>query len=101
MSPLHPLKIKLLQKQKTLTITFDSGESFTLPCNYLRAHSPAANGSKPEAMTENINITAIEPVGNYAVKLKFDDGHDTGIYSWETLYRLGREYVENPNVKIS
>ena len=93
---MHPLEIKLLQKQKTLKIIFDSGESFVLPCNYLRAHSPAANGSKPEAEHAEINIIAIDPVGNYAVKLKFDDGHDTGIYSWETLYDLAKKYKKTP-----
>jgi len=85
-------EIKLLQKQKTLEVSFDTGEKFVMPCNYLRAHSPAAGGEKLQALKENINIIAIEPVGNYAIKLKFDDGHDTGIYSWETLYQLGKSY---------
>ena len=79
-----------------LEISFDDGNTFNLPCEYLRVYSPSAevrgHGPGQEVLQvgkEAVNITNIEPVGNYAVKLEFDDGHNTGIYSWETLYTLG------------
>lgn len=86
-------ELKLLQKTRILTITFDNGQQFDLPCELLRAYSPSAemrnNPTAQISINPDINITAIEPVGNYAVKLIFDDGHETGIYSWDTLYELG------------
>jgi DUF971 family protein len=97
-----PTDIKLLQKSRTLEIAFDNGEHFSLPCEYLRVFSPSAEVrghgmEEPKLITgkETINIIAIEPIGNYAVKLVFDDGHDTGLYSWQTLYDLGRDYKKN------
>lgn len=91
-----PTDIKLHQKSRVLEIAFEDGKEFKLPCEYLRCFSPSAEvrGHGPGQETlqvgkENVNITGIEPVGNYAVVLKFDDGHDSGIYSWETLYDLG------------
>ncbi|HSW94253.1 MAG TPA: gamma-butyrobetaine hydroxylase-like domain-containing protein [Gammaproteobacteria bacterium] len=87
-----PRQLTLHKRSKTLEIEFENGERFILPCDYLRASSPSAdtrfNGS-------NVNILAIEPVGNYAVKLIFSDGHRTGIYSWTTLYTLGVEHSKN------
>jgi len=99
MSSAHkPTDIKLHQKSRLLEITFDDGSHFELPCEYLRVYSPSAevrgHGPGQEVLQlgkENVNITAIEPVGNYAVQLDFDDGHNTGIYSWDTLYTLGKE----------
>jgi len=92
----RPTDIKLHQKSKMLEISFDDGNTFNLPCEYLRVYSPSAevrgHGPGQEVLQvgkEAVNITNIEPVGNYAVKLEFDDGHNTGIYSWETLYTLG------------
>ncbi len=92
----RPTDIKLHQKSRYLEVAFDDGRHFDLPCEYLRVFSPSAevrgHGPGQEVLQtgkENVNITAIEPVGAYAVILKFDDGHDTGIYSWETLYELG------------
>lgn len=89
-----PVDIQLLQKKKVLIVTFDSGECFELPCSYLRVHSPSAENRKqpvsPDAY-KDINIISVEPVGNYAIKLIFDDGHSTGLYSWETLYKLGTQ----------
>lgn len=91
-----PVDIKLHQKSKILEISFDDGNTFELSCELLRVYSPSAevrgHGPGQEVLQvgkENVNINAIEAVGNYAVKLEFDDGHNTGIYSWETLYQLG------------
>jgi DUF971 family protein len=95
----QPIEIKLQQKSRKLVITFNTGETFELPCEYLRVYSQSAevtgHGPGQEVLQvgkQNVNIDAITPVGNYAVKLHFDDGHDTGIYSWETLYDLGKNY---------
>lgn len=95
-------EIKLLQKAKVLELTFDSGERFSLPCEYLRVYSPSAEvrghggqAAKLVVGKEQVNIVGIDPVGNYAVKLIFDDGHSSGIYSWETLYELGKNYQAN------
>lgn len=91
-----PLEIKLLQKQRAVSIKFDDGAEFTFSCEFLRRNSPSAEvrghgGIKPvlPPVDPNINITQIEPVGNYAVKLYFDDGHQSGLYSWTYLYSLG------------
>jgi DUF971 family protein len=99
MTSLVPLDIKFLQKSRTLEIQFDNGEKFSLPCEYLRVFSPSAEvkghgqiEGKIVSGKKNINIIDIEPVGHYAVKLLFDDGHNTGIYSWETLYDLAKHY---------
>jgi DUF971 family protein len=92
----RPTDIKLHQQSRILEVAFDDGKAFDLPCEYLRVYSPSAevrgHGPGQEVLQvgkEKVNITAIEPVGTYAVVLRFDDGHDTGIYSWETLYELG------------
>ena len=91
-----PTDIKLHQKSRVLEITFEDGKQFELPCEYLRVYSPSAevrgHGPGQEVLQlgkENVNIEHIEPVGNYAIALHFDDGHNSGIYSWETLYELG------------
>ncbi|MES2141310.1 MAG: DUF971 domain-containing protein [Pseudomonadota bacterium] len=94
-----PLDIKLLQKTRVLEIQFNNGEKFVLPCEYLRVFSPSAE-VKGHGQSEGnlvpgkkeVNIVNIEPIGHYAVKLIFDDGHSTGIYSWETLYDLAVHY---------
>jgi DUF971 family protein len=90
-----PIEVKLLQKKRILEIEFDNGEKFFLPCEYLRVFSSSADvkghgQSEGKLVTgkKDINISDIEPVGHYAIKLLFDDGHNTGIYSWETLYDL-------------
>lgn len=87
-----PTEINLHSKSRLLAIEFSDGQRFDLPCEYLRVHSPAAEvqaRSVPETGKEQVNIDRIEPQGTYAVRIVFDDGHDTGIYSWETLYDLG------------
>ena len=95
----NPTEISLHRKSRVLEVAFDDGSRFNLPCEYLRVCSPSAEvrGHGPGQETlqvgkESVNIVEVEPVGNYAVCLRFDDGHDTGIYSWETLYDLGRNY---------
>ena len=91
-----PTQLVLHKKSRTLEVEFETGERFVLPCEYLRVFSPSAevrgHGVGNEVLVlgkENVNILAIEPVGNYAVKLIFSDGHRTGLYSWATLYTLG------------
>lgn len=94
----HPTDIKLHAKSRILGIAFDDGKAFDLPCEYLRVFSRAAEVrtlDRPPTGKEGVNISAIEPQGQYAVRIVFDDGHDTGIYSWDTLYRLGTEYAQN------
>lgn len=90
-----PTEIKLLQTSRVLKVTFDD-QTFMLPCEYLRVHSPSAevqgHGPGQEVLQkgkEGVNIVAIEPVGHYAVRLIFDDGHNSGLYVWELLYELG------------
>jgi len=85
-----------------LFVAFDDGREFELPCEYLRTHSPSAEVrghglSEPKLMTgkEQVNITAIQPIGSYAINLVFDDGHQTGIYSWSFLYDLGENMAGN------
>ena len=92
----RPTEIKLHKQSHLLEISFDNGNNFQLGCEFLRVYSPSAEvqGHGPGQQVlqygkERVNIWAIEPVGNYAVVLKFDDGHDTGIYSWDLLYELG------------
>ena len=94
-----PTEIKLNKEARMLHLTYDDGQHFELSCEFLRVNSPSAEvqGHGPgegvlQFGKESVNITAIEPVGSYAVLLRFDDGHDTGIYSWETLYKFGEHY---------
>ncbi len=95
-----PTEIRLHQKSRILEVKFDNGAHFTLPCEFLRVYSPSAEvrGHGPGQETlqvgkEDVTITAIEPVGQYAIKLIFSDGHDTGIYSWDYLYELGENQI--------
>jgi DUF971 family protein len=97
-----PLDIKLLQKSKVVEIHFDNNEKVSLSCEYLRVFSPSIEvkgyGSQPGQLVfgkKEVNIVDITPVGHYAVKFVFDDGHNTGIYSWETLYDLAINYSQN------
>jgi len=86
-----PTDIELHRKSRLLRIRFSDRRSSALPCEYLRAHAPAAELTcrrTPEAGRENVNIDQIVPQGHYAIRLVFDDGHDTGIYAWQTLYDL-------------
>ena len=94
-----PIDIILHRASHTLEVAFDDGTRFRLPCEYLRVESPSAEvqGHGPGQRVlvpgkRNVNITAIEPMGNYAVLLHFDDGHASGIFTWAMLHQLGREY---------
>jgi len=94
--------ITLHKASHLLEVGFDSGETFHLPCEYLRTHSPSAEvqGHSPSQRVlqhgkRNVNIDAIEPVGHYGVLLRFDDGHSTGIFSWSVLHGLGRDQEKN------
>ena len=90
-----PTAINLHSRSRMLEIAFADGARFELPCEYLRVFSPAAEVRAAQARgevisgKEQVNITGIIPVGSYAIQLQFDDGHDTGIYSWKTLHDLG------------
>lgn len=96
-----PTEITLHRKQRALELVFDDGKRFLLPFEYLRVFSPAAENKVARIQgdwlknREEVDIERIEPVGNYALQLVFDDGHDTGIYAWDTLYRLGVEKESN------
>jgi len=94
-----PTELRVDPAKKTLTVAFDSGERHALSAEYLRVESPSAEvqGHGPgqkQIVTgkENVTIQALEPVGNYAVRIRFDDGHDTGLYTWDYLHELGREH---------
>lgn len=97
-----PSKIKLHRVSRVLEVAFDNGEAFQLPCEYLRVFSPSAevqgHGAAEPVLVpgkRGVNISQIEPVGRYAVRLIFDDAHRTGLYSWEVLLQLGRAQAEN------
>ena len=88
-----PVEINLHRKSRLLKITFSDGARFQYPCEYLRVHSRAAEevtSDAPVVGKEEVNIDRIEPQGNYAIRVVFDDGHDTTAFSWETLYDLGK-----------
>jgi len=96
-----PTELRLAKDKRSLHVAFDNGTAFELPAEYLRVTSPSAEvqGHSPaERKTvpgkREVAIIGVEPVGNYAVKLVFDDLHDTGIYGWDYLYRLGAEQGE-------
>jgi DUF971 family protein len=93
-----PTEIRLRRAEKALVVTFDDGASFTLPAEYLRVESPSAEvqGHAPDQKVlvwgrRHVGIMSVEPVGNYAIRIVFDDLHDTGIYSWDYLRTLGAE----------
>ncbi len=94
--------IILHKKSRTLEVVFSTGERFVLPFEYLRVFSPSAevrgHGAQPGKLVfgkANVNILSIEPVGNYAIKPLFDDGHSSGLFSWNTLYELGVNQEQN------
>lgn len=95
-NPVWPVEIRLTKDRRSLNITFDDGASFALPAELLRVTSPSAEvqgHSDAERKTvggkRNIAILSVDPVGNYAVRIGFDDMHNTGIYSWAFLHDLG------------
>ena len=96
-----PTQINYHSKSRILEATFDTGERFEMSAEYLRCFSPSAevqgHGPGQEVLQvgkEGVQIEKIEPVGQYAISIHFDEGHNTGIYSWETLYRLGKHRDE-------
>jgi DUF971 family protein len=98
----RPTEITLHKQSRTLDVAFDDGARFAFPCEYLRVHSPSAevrgHGPGQEVLQtgkRGVAIEEIEPVGVYAVKLAFSDGHNTGIYSWDYLYDLGTRQDAN------
>jgi DUF971 family protein len=93
-----PTEIRLKRGEKRLEVDFDDGARFNYPAEYLRVESPSAevqghgpNERKTIAGRRHVGILALEPVGNYAIRIMFDDLHDTGIFSWDYLHTLGRE----------
>jgi DUF971 family protein len=98
----RPTEIKLHQKSRLLEVQFDNGKTFSFTHEYLRVFSPSAEvrGHGPgqevlQAGKKGVDIIAVDPVGNYGVKLGFSDGHDTGIYAWDYLYDLGEKEESN------
>ena len=93
-----PVEIRLRTRSRLLEISFDDGTRYELPAEYLRVHSPSAevqgHGGGETVLVpgkEHVGISAVEPIGHYAVRLVFDDGHDTGLYTWKYLRELGAE----------
>ena len=96
-----PTEIKLRTRSRVLEVAFDDGVRFLLPFEYLRTHSPSAEvkGHGPGQVVlvlgkQNVGIRAVDPVGQYAVKLVFDDGHDSGLFTWKYLRELGEKQAE-------
>ncbi|MGH8311618.1 MAG: gamma-butyrobetaine hydroxylase-like domain-containing protein [Steroidobacteraceae bacterium] len=94
-----PTEIKVKRKARVVEVTWADGTRYALPFEYLRVFSPSAevrghggDEGKLELAKESVSVTQVEPVGVYAVRLFFDDGHDTGLYSWDYLRELGRDY---------
>jgi len=92
-----PTEIRLKKAEKALEVDFDDGSTFSFPAELLRVESPSAEvqGHSPDQKKtvsgrRHVGIMELEPVGNYAICIKFDDLHDTGIYTWDYLYRLGQ-----------
>jgi DUF971 family protein len=101
MPDLVATEIRLRRASRLLEVSFNDGSRFELPFEYLRVHSPSAevkgHGPGQEVLVlgkEEVGIVSVEPVGQYAVKLVFDDGHDTGLYTWRYLHELGHERTE-------
>ncbi|HEX5314352.1 MAG TPA: DUF971 domain-containing protein [Gammaproteobacteria bacterium] len=98
----RPIEIRGRRASRDLYLRFDDGAEFTLPFEYLRVFSPSAevtgHGGAPRLLVagkENVGVSAVEPVGQYAVRIVFDDGHDSGLYSWRILRTLGENFEHN------
>ena len=98
-APLIPTEIRIRRSTRALELTFNDGTAASLPAEYLRVESPSAEvrGHAPDQKIlvtgkQDVNIAAVEPIGNYAVRIRFTDGHDTGIYSWTFLKLLSLEH---------
>lgn len=97
-----PTELRLRKDKRHLAVAFDNGESYNLPAEYLRVSSPSAEVQghsaaerKLVAGKKNVTILEVQPVGNYAVRLLFDDTHSTGIFTWDYFAALGRDYAPN------
>ena len=97
----RPVEIKLRTRSRVLEVAFDDGSRFELPFEYLRVYSPSAEvrGHGPGQETlqlgkHEVGVRSVDPVGHYALRIAFDDGHDSGLYSWDYLHELGRTQVE-------
>ena len=102
MSVAAPVEIRLRRRSRVLEVAWADGTRYSLSFEYLRVHSPSAEvqGHGPgqdvlQIAKENVVLKGVEPVGNYAVRLSFDDGHDTGLYTWKYLAELGANYEQN------
>ncbi|MGV8997668.1 MAG: gamma-butyrobetaine hydroxylase-like domain-containing protein [Parvibaculaceae bacterium] len=100
-APVWPTEIRLKKSDRQLHVTFDDGKTFALDAEFLRVESPSAEvqghgtGQKTTVAGKRlVTIERLEPVGNYALRIIFGDGHDSGLFTWETLYRLGRDHDE-------
>jgi DUF971 family protein len=100
MTAIRVTEMKLHQKSRNLELRFSDGVSYQLPCEYLRVYSPSAEvrghfglGAKLVTGKQEVNIKDIKPIGQYAVKIVFDDGHDSGLFDWDYLYRLGKQHA--------
>ncbi len=98
MAEVSVTEIKLRQRSRLLEVSFEDGSRFELPFEYLRVHSPSAevqgHGHGPPLLVlgkQNVGIRAVEPIGQYAIRLVFDDGHDTGLFTWKYLHELGSQ----------
>lgn len=96
------IEIKVRTRSRALAVSFDDGTHYELPFEYLRVHSPSAevkgHGPGQEVLVagkRDVGLSGVEPIGQYAVRLVFDDGHDSGLYSWKYLHELGRDYEKN------
>ena len=101
MSETLATEIKLRSRSRVLEVSFDDGSRFELPFEYLRVHSQSAevrgHGAGEGVLVtgkQDVRLTAVEPIGQYAVKLVFDDGHDTGLYTWKYLHELGSQRAQ-------
>ncbi|MEO5343353.1 MAG: DUF971 domain-containing protein [Gammaproteobacteria bacterium SHHR-1] len=99
MTALRVTQMTLHQQSRSLEVGFSDGSRYQLPCEYLRVYSPSAEvrghfgvGAKLVTGKQGVNITEIRPVGQYAVKIVFDDGHDSGLFDWDYLHKLGKQY---------
>lgn len=97
-----PAELRLRRAERMLEVRWTDGTAYALPLEYLRTHSPSAevqgHGPGQEVLVagkRNVGVDSIEPVGQYGILLRFDDGHQTGIFSWDTLARLGRDQARN------
>ena len=95
-----PVELRVNPARDVLAVAFDDGQRYALSAEYLRVESPSAevrNHGGPKTIVmgkEQVKIAGLEPVGNYAVRIAFDDGHDSGLYSWDYLHKLGAEEKE-------